>query len=282
MNRAAWVWRGWRERPVEAITAEVQEWLSGAGYPVRTPAELGLGEAEVQALTAGRSPRAAPVDYSHVLEVTLAPVQHGKAPSGFSMTMGDSDPRGGARGLHAARCSPRAARSWTAEPARGGDRALGPGGAQGRGGVALEGVRPGPTDRGAGCGDPGDLRALARGAESRSNGGRAGRDDDVRVGDPDRGRPGRGDRQEKAAVSTTPAPAPSARPPARVFAGYSGPGAVSSGGRAGSRRRRIQPGHGSEPVAAEPPSVSTKRPRSRQARSRSGYHDSTFTAVMMP
>ncbi|MGH8479204.1 MAG: hypothetical protein ACREXK_06455 [Gammaproteobacteria bacterium] len=82
-------------RPVEAITAEVQEGLSDAGYPIRTPAELGLGETGIEALTAGRTPRAAPADYSHVLEVTLAPVQHGKVPTGFSVTVGDSDPRGG-------------------------------------------------------------------------------------------------------------------------------------------------------------------------------------------
>jgi hypothetical protein len=82
------------ERPVEAIAREVQEGLSDAGYPIRTAAELGLSGTEITALTAGRAPGSAKLDYSHVLEVTVAHVQHGKAPSGFSLTLGDSDPRG--------------------------------------------------------------------------------------------------------------------------------------------------------------------------------------------
>ncbi len=82
-------------RPLEAISAAAGRGLSASGYPISTPADLGLGEPDIEALSAGRTPEPAPDRYSHVLEVTLEPVQHGKAPTGFSLSVGDSDPRGG-------------------------------------------------------------------------------------------------------------------------------------------------------------------------------------------
>ncbi len=83
------------ERPVEAIGAAVKEGLTGAGYPIRTPEDLGLGAGEAEALAKGRAPRSVPADYSHLLRVILAPVERGRAPTGFSLAVGDSDPRGG-------------------------------------------------------------------------------------------------------------------------------------------------------------------------------------------
>ena len=204
------------ERPVEAIATEVQEGLSGAGYPIRTPAELGLGETEVEALTGGRAPRAAPADYSHVLEVTLAPVQHGKAPTGFSVTMGDSDPRGGPgspRGeVLPIRCALLDGRSLREEATARSDRAVP---------KSEEGWRSKASGR--------DQRVAALAAEILATcepllgelnvartGGRAGRDYDVRIGDPDRGRPGRGGRQGEGGCLDNTGTCPSAGPPACV------------------------------------------------------------------
>jgi hypothetical protein len=82
------------EQPLAALTEAVQEGLSAAGYPISSPADLGLDDAEIEALTEGSPPGSTPADHSHLLKVTLEPVQQGKAPTGFSLTMGDSDPRG--------------------------------------------------------------------------------------------------------------------------------------------------------------------------------------------
>ena len=251
------------ERPFEAITAEVQEGLSDAGYPIRTPAELGLSGTEITALTAGRAPGSAKPDYSHVLQVTLAPVQHGKAPTGFSLTLGDSDPRGqgSRRGeVLPIRCSLLDGRSLREEATARSDRAVPKG---------EEGWRSKASGR--------DQRVAALAAEIRATcepllgelnvartGGERAATTTYGSGIRIEVVPAEEVAKEKAAVSTTPAPAPEPAPQPASSDDTAAPGPAPS--PVGQGREQAvappapgQPGRVSEPVAAEPPSVSTER-----------------------
>ncbi|MGH8588491.1 MAG: hypothetical protein ACREXX_03855 [Gammaproteobacteria bacterium] len=275
------------ERPVEAITAEVQEGLAGAGYPmIRTPADLGLGETEVEALAAGRTPRAAPADYSHVLEITLAPVQHGKAPTGFSVTLGDSDPRGGQgspRGeVLPIRCAFLDGRSLREEAIAYSDRAV-PSGEEG-----WRSKASGPDQRVAAL--AAEIRATCEPLLGELNVARTG------------GAPaaattyGSGIRievvpaeevaKEKAAstapaATATPAPAPESAPSEET----PGPDPVSSPvgqveERAAAPQAPDQPVPGSLPVAADPAPVSTERTTTKTGKKQIRVYNPGGTVIL--
>ncbi|MGH8588324.1 MAG: hypothetical protein ACREXX_02975 [Gammaproteobacteria bacterium] len=271
------------ERPVEAITAEVQEGLAGAGYPIRTPAELGLGEAEVQALAAGRPPRGAPADYSHVLEVTLAPVQHGKAPTGFSMTMGDSDPRGGpgsSRGeVLPVSCALLEGRSLREEAIARSDRAV-PKGEEG-----WRSQASGPDQRVAAL--AAEIRATCEPLLGELNvprtGGEPAATTTYESGIRIEVVPAEEVAKEKAAVSTAPAPAPAPEPASPM--GTAAPTPAPS--PVGQRREQAvappapgQPGPVSEPVAAEPPSVSTERTTTKTGKKQIRVYNPGGTVIL--
>jgi hypothetical protein len=272
------------ERPVEAIAREVQEGLSGAGYPIGTPAELGLSGTEITALTAERAPGSAKPDYSHVLEVTVAHVQHGKAPSGFSLTLGDSDPRGqgSRRGeVLPISCALLDGRSLREEAIARSDRAV-PEGEEG-----WRSKASGPDQRVAAL--AAEIRATCEPLLAELNVARAG------------GAPaaattyGSGIRIEvvpaeevvkkKAAVSTAPAPAPAPAPQPASSDDTAAPGPAPSPGGQGRERAvaapaPAQPGPVSEPVAAEPPSVCTEHTTTKTGRKQIRVYNPGGTVIL--
>ncbi|MGQ0595159.1 MAG: hypothetical protein ACT4QB_21735 [Gammaproteobacteria bacterium] len=275
------------ERPVEAITAEVQEGLSDAGYPIRTPAELGLSGTEITALTAGHATGSAKPDYSHVLEVTLAPVQHGKAPTGFSLTMGDSDPRGGQgapRGeVLPIRCALLDGRSLREEAIARSDRAVP---------KAEEGWRSkasGPDQRVAAL--AAEIRATCEPLLGELNVARAG------------GAPaaattyGSGIRievvpaeevaKEKAAVSAAPAATATQAPATESAPSEETPGPEPVSSPVGQVEERAvappapdQPGPGSGSVAADPASVSTERTTTKTGKKQIRVYNPGGTVIL--
>jgi hypothetical protein len=269
------------ERTVEAIAGEVQEGLSDAGYPVRTPAELGLSGTQITALTAGRAPGTAPAHYSHVLEVTVAPVQYGKAPSGFSVTL-DSDPRGqgSRRGeVLPIRCALLDGRSLREEAIARSDRAV-PEGEEG-----WRSKASGPDQRVAAL--AAEIRATCEPLLAELNVARAG------------GAPaaattyGSGIRievvpaeevaKEKAAVSTAPAPAPAPEPASPIDTAAPRPAPSPVGQvqeRAAAPAAPAQQGPGSEPVAAEPPSVSTEHTTTKTGRKQIRVYNPGGTVIL--
>lgn len=267
------------ERPVEAITTEVQEGLSGAGYPIRTPAELGLGEVEVEALIAGRAPRAVSADYSHVLTVTVAPVQHGKAPSGFSLTLGDSDPRGqgSRRGeVLPIRCALLDGRSLREEAIARSDRAV-PKGEEG-----WRSKASGPDQRVAAL--AAEIRATCEPLLGELNVART-------RGGPAATTYGSGIRIEvvpaeevakETAVPTAPAPAAAPEPASSMdTAPGPAPSPVGQGReQAAAPPAPAQPGPVREPVAAEPPSVSTEHTTTKTGRKQIRVYNPGGTVIL--
>ncbi|MDQ3581383.1 MAG: hypothetical protein M3495_07095 [Pseudomonadota bacterium] len=270
------------ERPVEAIAGEVQEGLSDAGYPIRTPAELGLSGTEITALTAGRAAGSAKPDYSHVLEVTVAPVQHGKAPSGFSLTLGDSDPRGqgSRRGeVLPIRCALLDGRSLREEAIARSDRAV-PKGEEG-----WRSKASGPDQRIAAL--AAEIRATCEPLLGELNVARTG-------GEPAAATTyGSGIRievvpaeevaKEKAAVSTAPAPAPAPEPASPIDTAAPGPAPSpvrQVQERAAAPPAPGQPGAVSEPVAAEPPSVSTEHTTTKTGRKQIRVYNPGGTVIL--
>ncbi len=275
------------ERPVEAIAAGVQEGLSGAGYPmIRTPADLGLGETEVEALIAGRAPRVAPADYSHVLAVILAPVQHGKAPTGLSVTLGDSDPRGGQgspRGeVLPVSCALLDGRSLREEAIARSDRAV-PRGEEGWRSRASS-----PDRRVAAL--AAEIRATCEPLLAALNVARA-------ESAPAAATTGSGIRieivpaeelaKEKAAVPTAPAATAMPAPAIESAPSEETPGpepALSPVGqieeRAAAPPAPDQPGPESEPAAAEPPSVSTERSTTKTGKKQIRVYNPGGTVIL--
>jgi hypothetical protein len=219
-----------------------------------------------------------------VLEVTVAPVQHGKAPSGFSLTLGDSDPRGQwSRRVEVLpiSCALLDGRSLREEAIARSDRAV-PSSDEG-----WRSKASGPDQRVAAL--AAEIRATCEPLLGELNVARTGRE---RAATTTYGSgirievvPAEEVAKEKAAVSTTPAPAPAPAPQPASSDDTAAPGPAPS--PVGQGREQAvappapgQPGAVSEPVAAEPPSVSTERTTTKTGKKQIRVYNPGGTVIL--
>jgi hypothetical protein len=211
----------------------------------------------------------------------VAHVQHGKAPSGFSLTLGDSDTRGqgSRRGeVLPISCALLDGRSLREEAIVRSDRAV-PKGEEG-----WRSKASGPDQRVAAL--AAEIRATCEPLLGELNAARTWGEPAVttyRSGIRIEFVPAEEVAKEEAAVSTAPAPAPAPEPASPIDTAAPRPAPSPVGQvqeRAAAPPAPGQPGPVSEPVAAEPPSVTTERTTTKTGRKQIRVYNPGGTVIL--